>query len=102
MLAAAGFTLALTDAAAGPASVPPLTLVSRMRCSAKLIRAFTPVFAGYAERCSAGPGPFHMPESGTVPAQGRDKYETTVRVATLEHFQERPALANGFGRRPAR
>jgi hypothetical protein len=30
--------------------------MSRTRCSAKLIRAFTPVFAGCAERCSADPG----------------------------------------------
>jgi hypothetical protein len=41
--------------------------VSRMRCSAKLIRALTPVFAGYAERCTAGPGPFQTPALGTVP-----------------------------------
>jgi len=34
--------------------------VSRMRCSAQRIRAFTPVFAGYAERCTADPGPFNM------------------------------------------
>jgi hypothetical protein len=45
--------------------------VSRMRCSAELLRAFTPVFAGYAERCTADPGPFQPAESGTVPGLQR-------------------------------
>jgi hypothetical protein len=33
--------------------------------------ALTPVFAGYAERCSAGPGPFQTLAFGTVPGLQR-------------------------------
>src|ERR1700686_4255727 len=49
--------------------------LSRMRCSVELIRAFTPVFAGYAERCTAGPGPFQALEVGTVPGLQRTTEE---------------------------
>jgi len=44
---------------------------SRTRCSAKLLRALTPVFAGYAERCAVDPGSFQTPECGTVPGLQR-------------------------------
>ncbi len=37
----------------------------------ELIRAFTPVFAGYAKRCAAEPGSFRTREFGTVPGLQR-------------------------------
>jgi hypothetical protein len=57
-----------------------------MRCSAKLIRAFTPVFAGYTARCSADPGPFQTPslERSRLKAGTRvERCETNVRITTL-------------------
>jgi acyl dehydratase len=41
----------------------------------------------------AEPGPFHIPEFGTVPAQGRDKYETTGRAGCSGHGQMPSARA---------
>ena len=57
---------------------------SRTRRSAQLLRAFTPVFAGYAERCAAEPGSFRTPASGTVPSLQRITEEVLRRARDTE------------------
>ena len=59
--------------------------LSRMRCSVELIRAFTPVFAGYAERCTAGPGPFQALVVGTVPGLQRTTKTCCAAPGTSSH-----------------
>jgi hypothetical protein len=49
-------------------------------------KGFTPVFAGYAERCSADPGPFQTPSlerSGLKAGTRVERSETNVRITTL-------------------
>jgi hypothetical protein len=49
-------------------------------------KGFTPVFAGYAERCSADPGPFQTPslERSRLKAGTHvERSETNVRITTL-------------------
>jgi hypothetical protein len=43
-------------------------------------KGVTPVFAGYAEWCTAGPGPFQTPAIGTVPGLQRTTASAFTRV----------------------